>query len=285
MKRGEYRKVVKFIVNNFNNNVQPLDEYVVKILPHVVRSNSINLTEDEYIHDLCGGNLKNFETFIKILEQIISTEKGLSRVCLRYDPPVYYLEETEFGEKVITSIRDRYLNKLKGILNNEYQLEFDKGEFFETFCSYFLKDLGIQNWVTRKSKDEGIDIIGIISGKPKELRDLVFNNEQFLLVQVKYHTNIVDKSVIRNLIGDSYFYKHEPISRDKQKFFIGAAPVSLLVIAFSGFSERAEQFACRYNVEILDGNKVLDVLCSIGDHKSSALRFLNSTIMNFNLSN
>lgn len=279
MKRNEYRKLVKFIIGNFSNSEQqPLDEYLIYLLPLIVENESINITEDEYIHDLCGGNIKNYETFIRMLEHAISAEHGLCKVILRYDPPVYYLQQTEFGEKVLTSVRDRYVNKLKNVLRIDYKLKFDKGEFFEIFCSYFLKDLGIENWVTRRSKDEGIDIIGRISGTANELRDLVLKNERFLLVQVKYHASSIDWSVIRHLIGDSYFYRFEPFFIDKQRLIIGAAPVSLLVIAFSGLSERAEQLARKYNVETLDGNKVVDVLCSIGEQKSMALKFLNDNI-------
>lgn len=275
MKRNEYRKVLKFIIDNFSNVKQPLDEYLVQIMPVIVENKSINLTEDEYIRDLCGGNIETYETFIKMLEKGIKVEKGLSKVNLRFDCPIYYLQQTEFGEKVISSTKDKYIGKLMDVLKVDSNLYLNKGEFYENFCSYFLEDVGIKNWVTSRSKDEGVDIIGKIGRNSASLKDLILKSEQYLLVQVKYHASKVDWSVIRHLIGDGNLYKHEPFIIDKQEHFIGAAPVSLLVISFSGFSERAKQLANKFNVEILDGYNLVDVLCSIGEQKSMALKFLN----------
>ncbi|MGN2271661.1 restriction endonuclease [Priestia megaterium] len=270
-----YKKIAKFIMHSFSNVEQPLDEYIIQILPDIVRDKSINITEDEYIYYLCGGNPESYKTFIKMLKHVISNEKGLSKVILWYDAPVYYLQQTGFGEKVITSVRDKYNEKLRTILKDDKFKVNNKGEFFERFCSYFLKDIGIDNWVTKRSKDEGIDIVGLINGNSGGIRDLVLKHEQFLLVQVKYYANSVDSSVIRHLIGDGSFYRNKTFYLNEQRYFIGAARVCLLVIAFSGFSECAEQMARTYNVETLDGDKIVDVLCSIGEQKSRALNFLS----------
>lgn len=134
--------------------------------------------------------------------------------------------------------------------------EKEKGDFYENFCTHFLRDIGVDCNTTSSSGDGGIDIIGKVTfDTGNKLFNHILSTEAILLAQSKCYENKVDTPVIRKIIGDSLFYKFGQFDGPKN-------PLYLIVFSHKGFTDKAKQFAKENMVVTIDSETIIDIACN-----------------------
>jgi HJR/Mrr/RecB family endonuclease len=261
-----YKKLCSYISDHYFAEKHILEDYFSIFSEEIISNSGVSVTLDEFIEILCDGSSKEFIKLVENLKIHIEEQGESSKIGIDYSPPYHYIYNTEFGKNAHNGKYREILTKLDTIFN----LDVNNGKFYQTFCTLFLKDLGIHAYETSHSGDDGLDIIAEINIKLENdvLRHLI-QKTMILLVQVKFHKTEIDTSVIRHIIGDSLLFKFN-------KSDIMSKPIQLAVISHKGFTIKAQQFASKHGVIIIDSKKMIDLLLNHNNPRQlSSLNYLN----------
>ena len=154
-----------------------------------------------------------------------------------------FVSATKWGQNITKRERKYRNTALNGILyyNNKEISEAVKIDKlcpaqFEEYCEKYVKKLGYEV-KTRNNYDGGIDIRAV----------KILDNEEaeYLLVQCKHWNTPIPPGAMRDFKASS----DEEKTKDKKV---------LMFITSSKFSPGAKKYASKYNIELIDGDKLLD---------------------------
>lgn len=266
------KAIFNYVNSNFYQNKIQLDKYFLDISDKIIYEKIfVNCTE-EFIDCYCDNTSEVYEDLARSLVRTCSESKVPININIQYEAPYYNIENTKFGINSFKGNRNRYLEQLNNICSFEDKV---KGRFYEEFCNLFLKDIGIKVEKTSYSKDDGIDIFGKFEVTSNfQIIDIFFCREIYLLAQVKFYNYKVDTPVIRQIIGDSLFYKFNNLTQDLS---ISNKPLLLVVFSHNGFYENAKKFAQNNSVILFDSSQMIDMLCNLENvEQLSSIKYLNS---------
>lgn len=266
------KKVIfNYVNSNFYQCKKQLDKYFLDIADKIVDEKIFANYFDEFIDCFCDNTSAMYEDLASSLVRMCSENKWPININIQYEAPYYSIENTKFGVNSFKGNRKRYLEKLNNICLLEDKV---KGRFYEEFCNLFLIDIGIKVEKTSYSKDNGIDIFGKFEVTSKlKIIDMFFCREIYLLAQVKFFNYKVDTPVIRQIIGDSLFYRFNNLAED---ILISNKPLILAVFSHNGFYEKAKEFAENNSVILFDSSQMIDMLCNLENvEQLNSIAYLN----------
>lgn len=272
------KNLCSYISDNFKYEKIEIDKYLVEIESDVLSKFRSQIEKQAYSDYLCDSNEDSYHKLIDIMKLMLNNQGASAKIRLIERYKTYYIENTELG----INVRDNKLDKKKylSILNKAQMLDSKvKGDFFEEFCSYFLDDIGFKNsYKTPSSGDFGIDIVAKIPFKTDSvIFKYLLNPDAYVLVQCKYLSSKADTPLIRKIIGDSYYYRLHKMNSDSVDFKIANSPLYLLLISHNGFTNKATIFANENKVNILDTDKIIDLVFQNKDFSQfKCVKFLDN---------
>ncbi|AYF55180.1 hypothetical protein DFH04_10765 [Clostridium novyi] len=229
----DLKAICKYISENYKYEEMEFDNYLKDYAFKIKNDVTINISEETIIDTLSDIQSNYYKRLVELICKTIEKNGPISKINLKYSPPIHLISNTKFGENVVNGDVDRYKLQLNYILNNDNY----SGVFYEKFCYLFLEDIGILGVETKHSGDAGIDIIATTDiYSNKQLANHLFVNKMLMLVQVKFYKNKADSSIIRHIIGDGMLYRFE-----NEKILFN--PMQLIVVNHSGFNPSAEMYA------------------------------------------
>ncbi|WP_019229021.1 restriction endonuclease [Sedimentibacter sp. B4] len=255
LSRKNLMKIADYVINNYEGVRQQVDNYLFDSAAKIILNTNINISEDYFIDELCDISSSNFSNFIKTLQNLIVQYGANAKINLLYSPPAYMIYNTTFGINVIKGNAPKFIQMINYILDNDLK----DGVFYEKFCCLFFKDIGINSFETKHSRDDGIDIIAEanVTFNGRLIKHIFYSN-LMILAQVKFHKCKMDVSIIRHIIGDSLFYR---FNNENIRF----RPLQLIVINHNGFTSSAETFAAKYGVILLSSSSLINIIMNTED--------------------
>lgn len=272
------RGILNYINNNFTGSKVELNEYLLDISNILVTEICDKMLVEEFVDNLCDNTSDVYEDLANALMKLtLEDEFGeIKNVYIKYESPYYYVGNTEFGINSNKGNRKKYVEMLNYICSLH---ENGKGKWYQDFCTLFLKDIGVTPKITKYCNDGGIDIVGTLEVDFRnKAANIIFYDEIYVLIQVKFYKCKLDASVVRNMIGNSILYT---LNMPCNEIMIGNKPLYLIVISHDGFYQKTKEYAKENSVILLDSERIIDTLCNTNKMKDlESIKYLNDIYMN-----
>jgi HJR/Mrr/RecB family endonuclease len=257
MKSKCVRNIAGFIYSKFYSEELLIVNWILKNKQLLIENIDDKVNEEELYETICDTRTQYYETLVNCLKKAIDHHAPSNRVCIREDIDGIFISLSELGSRIDPSCEKDMYKKFKQI---EIKEKMEKGLIYETFCTKFLGDLGLEAEKTKASNDKGIDIIAKYKSQlPNPNSSLVFDDYIYLIGQAKFYNSKVDTPIIRKLVGDSLFIRFDQL----EYLQLSHNAIHLFVFSHKGFTDNAIDFCTRNKVMRIDTTQMISIITSL----------------------
>ncbi|MEP0264060.1 restriction endonuclease [Dokdonia sp.] len=263
MKIKKIKSIVNLIITCSWNGKKRIDDLIIE---DILYSSKLSVDEDVLINELGDPRTSSYNKLIREIQSTISYNNTFSKIEIFEEYDGFYIQKRHNN-----TIIDKKYDEVISFINSFNNEKKNKGVIYEKFCKLFLEDLGISCESTAISNDKGIDIKGSYKTNFKDdITNLIFNEEIYLLVQVKYFATAIDTPVIRKLVGDSLFIRFDEL----EYLDIKHNAIHLIVFSHNGFTNPAKKFADKNKVRVFDSVQIAHIISDKPEKDWKCLKFI-----------